>query len=327
VGLLRRCWGKCVWSVTLLAAIAACLVCLESPVLAQASGQAPAQLAPRPKHRIVYSSLLAARLNPLGLENRLWIGYRRRLFNSGKLLLREANIGIAFSPTITPSMARVGGTLEVRPLTVLSLSAAYYFVGFFNTFGFLQSYQSPRDDHSDTQIRAGQDAGRSYTTTGSELQLRAQLLGKVGPIVLRNTTVFYRSQMKLSQGDRLFYNPRIDALVPDGGWAMVNDTDLVWLTPFRLIAGVRFSVVHAFYRDGDYRAGESRDNINTPLMRVGPLLAYVFYDKPERRFNKPTLLMIINWHLKHRFRTGADVSRAIPYFVLGFRVSGELWKR
>lgn len=306
------------WTVVLL--VAASLV-----AEARASAQAAPELPPRPKHRVVYSNLLAARLNPLGLENRLWIGYRRRLFDSGKLLFREANIGVAFSPTITPSMTRVGGTLGVRPLTILSLSASYYFVGYFNTFGFLQSYRSPLDDHSDTQIRDGQDAGLSYATTGSELMLRAQLLGKVGPIVIRNTTVFQRGEMKINAGDRLYYNPRIDALVPDGGWAMANDTDVVWLTKFRLIAGVRFSVVHAFYRDGDYRPGESRDNPSMPVMRVGPLLAYIFYDKPERWFNKPTILMIVNWHLKHRYRTGADVSTAIPYFVLGFRFSGELW--
>ena len=42
-------------------------------------------------------------------------------------------------------------------------------------------------------------------------------------------------------------------------------------------------------------------------------------------FEKPTLLLIANWYLSHRWRTGADVTQAFPYLALAFRFEGTLW--
>ena len=279
-----------------------------------------------PQHRVVYDNLVAARLNPLGLENRLNIGYRYRLYDDPGLLWRDAYVGLAFTPTLNPAVGRLGGTLEVKPLAVLFLSVGYYFVGWFGSFQFLQSYDSPHAAHSDSDLDTGRDAGKNYSTIGSELQLRMQVMGKVGPIVLRNDLNLFHSNLRLQDGQRLNYNARIDAMVPNNGWSLTNDTDLVFLSNFGLVAGVRTSVVHAYYDDDHYKLGESTDNPNMPSVRLGPILAYVFYDRPGARFNKPTLLLIVNWYVTHRYRTGADVSQAVPYLVLGFKCSGELLK-
>jgi hypothetical protein len=40
--------------------------------------------------------------------------------------------------------------------------------------------------------------------------------------------------------------------------------------------------------------------------------------------NKPTILMIGNWWLAHRYRTGVDVSQLMPYFLIGFQVTTDL---
>jgi hypothetical protein len=276
---------------------------------------------------VVYNNLLAARLNPLGLEDQINLGYRYRLYRDPGLLWRDAYVGLALTPTLNPAVARVGASLEIKPLAVLFLSVGYYFVGWFGSFEYLQSYRSPHADHSDTHLDEGVDAGRRYSTIGSELQLRAQVLGKVGPVVVRNDLNLFRCQLDLEGEDRLHYNARIDAMVADGGWALTNDTDLVWLSSFGLVAGIRSSVVHAFYGDRDFVPGESTENPNSPSVRLGPLLAYVFYDRPDRWFNKPTVLLIINWWLKHRYRTGADVSQGVPYLVIGFKFEGDLWQR
>lgn len=294
---------------------------------AVAGAQAPTDAELPAKHRVVYDNLLVARLNPLGLEDQISLGYRYRLYRNPGLLWRDAYAGVAFTPTLNPAVARVGGSVEIKPLAVLLLSVGYYFVGWFGTFEYLQSYTSPHDPHSDTDQDHGVDLGRRYRTIGSELQLRVQALGKVGPIVLRNDLNFFRSDLDLRDGDRLSYNARIDAMVPDGGWALTNDTDLVYLSRFGLLAGIRTSIVHAFYRDGDFVSGESTDNPNTPTVRLGPLLAYTFYDRPGKWFNKPTALLIVNWWVKHRYRTGADVHQAIPYLVLGFKCEGDIWQR
>lgn len=279
------------------------------------------------RHRILYSSLLAARLNPLGLEEQLNVGYHMRLYNNPKVLWRDCFVGFDLTPVFNPAQVRLGGQITVRPIAVLILSARYSFLGWFKTFEYLQSYSSPHEDYSDSALDVGKENDQHYATTGSQLQLQAQVLGKVGPVVLRNDLKFFHNQVNLQGNDRLFYSITIDAMVPDGGWAMSNDTDLVYLSNFGLVAGVRNTVVHAFYRDGDFNAGESTDNPNTPHVRVGPIVAYVFYDKPDRWFNKPTVLVILNWYVKHRFRTGTDVNQGIPYLILGFKFGGDLWSR
>jgi hypothetical protein len=308
------------------AAAHAALACVLVPAVSAAQ---PAEPPPPPlvaRHRIIYENLLAVRLNPRGLEDQLTLAYRARLYGDPRPIWRDSHVGIAFTPTLNPSVARIGGTVELRPLTILSLSAGYYWTPYFGTQGHVQSFDSPFAPHSDSDLEAGDEAGRGYATSGTEVQLRAQLLAKVGPIVLRNDTSFFGGQLDLEGNDRLYYNPRSDLLVPNGGWSFTSDTDLVYLSSFGLIAGVRATVGHALYRDDDYDALDADENPNTPAVRAGPLLAYVFYDHPGSAFNKPTVLAIANWWLSHRYRTGEDVSQAFPYLVLAFRVEGELWR-
>ena len=278
------------------------------------------------QHRVVYDNLLAVRLNPLGLEDRINLSYRYRMYDDPGILWRSAYVGVAFTPTLNPAVARVGGTVEIKPLAVLLLSVGYYFVGWFGSFQYLQSHDSPHAAHSDTDLDEGQEAGSNYAATGSELQLRAKVMAKVGSFAVVNDLNLYRSQLKLKDNHTLFYNARIDAMVPNWGWALTNDTDLAYITRFGLVVGLRTSIVHAFYDEDQYKAGQSKDNPNGPSVRLGPLAAYVFYDRPGSRFNKPTLLLIVNWYLKHRYRTGEDVSQGVPYVVLGFKFSGDLWQ-
>ena len=63
-------------------------------------------------------------------------------------------------------------------------------------------------------------------------------------------------------------------------------------------------------------------------MRTGPLFAWRFGKGGDTdRFNNPTLLVILNWWVKHRWRTGQDVTQALPYIVVGFKFDGELWRK
>lgn len=283
-----------------------------TPALAADEGALP------PRHSVTYSSLLAARVNPLGLEEQLAVGYRLRLYDKPGILWRDAFVGLAFTPVLNPAQLRLGAELTVKPIAVLSLAARYSFLYWLGSFEYLQSYRSPGEEHSDSALDAGKEADENYATGGGQLQLQAQALAKVGPVVLRNDLKVFHTDADLRSGDTLFYDVTVDAMVPDAGWALTNDTDLVYLTRFGLVAGVRTSLVHAFYSESD--------NPNTPHVRMGPLLAYVFYDRPGSLFNKPTVLLILNWYLKHRYRTGADVSQGVPYVVLGFKFGGDLWR-
>ena len=74
----------------------------------------------------------------------------------------------------------------------------------------------------------------------------------------------------------------------------------------------------------DAFANEPISQPNGPTHRVGPALLYTIFDRPDLRFNKPTLILLMQWWAKSRYRTGQDVSAGIPYFVLGFRFEGDL---
>lgn len=279
-----------------------------------------------PRHRLLYMNLLAARLNPLGLEDRLAVEYRLRLWDNPGVLFRDAFVGIGFTPSFSPAVTRIGGTLTVKPLAVLQLAASAYWVSWFGTFQYLQSYTSANAPFSDTDLDEGEEAGRNYDTSGFEAEFQIQALAKVWQIVLRNDLKFYYDDMALNGPDTLFYNIRIDQLVPNEGWSLTNDTDLVWLSDFGLVAGIRTTITHAFFRDDkDFLPGEDTDADSALSVRTGPLIAWVIADDLGAAWNKPTVLVIANWWLKHRYRTGEDVSQAFPYIVLGFRFEGEIW--
>jgi hypothetical protein len=284
------------------------------------------------KHSIQYTNLLAPRINPLGLENRLWIGYQYRLYNKQKTILDGSNLAIFFRPILSPAIALMGATVQVQPAAVLRLRATYSWLAYFGTFQFLQSFQSPHDDWSETRLRALADEGRNYVTTGHQVELEALLQARVKGLVLRSTTIADYNSMKLRGDDDVFYDIRLDTMVPNNGWVLANDTELAWLHDFKtkkrpsLMVGGRVSTVKAFFPDHVYEPGDEIDDPNGPQVRVGPLLGYIFYDRKDRpRFNKPTLLLIPQFNVLHRYRAGRDVSPAFPTVVMALVFSGQLW--
>lgn len=276
------------------------------------------------EQRIAYDTTLGFRVNPLGLELQHNLAYRHRLYESGSLALRDNYFGVALSPTISPSIIRMGGHIEFRPLTVLALQAGVHHVGYVGSFDNLQSYKVASADFSDTGRDEQDEAGRTYPTHGFEAFARATALAKVGPIVIRDDLSFTYSTLSLRDPDRLYYHPRWDVLAPNGGWFLHNDTDVVYLSDFGLIAGARGSLTHAFYPDDALGTSASEENV--PMFRLGPLLAYTFFDEPGAAFNKPTLIGMAQWWLLHRFRTGEDVHQGIPYAAVAFRFEGDLWR-
>lgn len=316
------------WCVILFLAVSLTMVTIAGADESSATGDdtpSGENSTPLPKHRITYENLLVVRYNSLGLEDMLDIRYRLRLYKRSDILYRDAHIGLGFTPSISPAQARIGPSLVIKPLAVLTLTVGYHYSIWFGNFDFLQSYTSPRAPYSDSDLDREDKNGRSYATTGHEAHLGVNLIAKVGPIVISNDlNAFYHDQ-DLRAGDTAFYEARYDMMVRDRGWLLSNDTNLLYLTDFGFIAGLTHSLVHAFYKDDDFLESEPTTNPNGPLLYLGPLAAYIFYDKPERLFNEPTLIFLVTWYLKHRFRTGADVPQAVPCLMLGFSFNGELW--
>ena len=253
-------------------------------------------------------------------------------------------------------MARVSGTLFVKPLAILRLRASYGVLTQYGNFQFTQSYDTPTAEHFTAEYYATTE--NRYATVGSQGIFGALLQAKVGPIAIRNDVNFYRTDIGLKDNtglfgtDDVFYYIQDDIMLAAHGWHMTNDSDVLYLSDSGLTAGIRTTVTKAFYPDDVFLDGESTKDPNGPTVRMGPLIAYTFYDKPEqkKRFNKPSVLLITQWWVKHRYRTGAaadfgesisddsdgnkvavgslgDSIPAMPWFVLGFAFQGELFAR
>lgn len=275
--------------------------------------------------KVVYSNLTVARLNPLGLLEFFEGGYQLRLYGSESAVLKDNFVFFGLRPMATPAWARVAGVLKIQPLSVLQLYAEYAVGGAFGTFGLMQSFPSADADYSETVLDAREAAGLNYAATGSQIELGAQLQLKVGPVAARSNARFIRPNHAIRAGDVALYDVVYDLLIPNRGWAVNQDTDLLWVSDFGFTAGVRWTFSHVFARSAELSRPDA-PNPNANLHRVGPFLAYTFYKEPGARFDEPTVIVIGNWWLKHPFRTGEDVSQAVPYVVVGFRFTGELWR-
>jgi len=199
-------------------------------------------------------------------------------------------------------------------------------VQWFGTFDYLQSYASPTANWSDSAIARGGDVGANYVTTGAHLIFEPTLRLKVGPIAIQNRFAAEYWSMNLRSGDTVFYDPTLDTLVPARGWVLANDLDVVYITKFRLVAGLRYSMVQPIYQATDFRPGEPTGAINGQ-QRLGPILAYTFFRRGYGQFDNPTLILILNWYVEHRFRTGADINVGIPYAALGFLFTSDFLLR
>ncbi len=280
-----------------------------------------------PSFRIAISNLFVGRVNPLGLEDQLRIGLQGVLYRSEKLALRDNFLFFGFTPKVNPAFVKVGPSLEIQPLSVLNLRFGAELISWFGSFGYMQSFQSPFSEYSDTVIDRGKEAGLNYRTSGAHFTFEPLVQMKMGPVAIRNRFSIGYLAMSVRPGDRVFFDPTLDTLVPANGWVISNDLDVLYLSKFKLIIGARYSVVQPLYAPSDYRPGEDVHDNHNGHQRLGPLIAYTFFDKRYARFSQPTLILIANWYLTHRYRTGADVNQGFPYLVLGFAFTADLIPR
>ncbi len=297
-----------------------------------------------PKHSLNYQNLLVLGANPLRGDDRFLIGYRYRLYDRGNKFLDGSGIAVNGHFRLSPAIFFAGAMIEVMPLAVLRLRATYSFVQYFATFGYLQSYASPHDDYSPQQIDEEQEAGTNYAGRGGQLELGGLLQAKAWRIAVRNEAIVYYNHMGLRGDDDVFYDVKIDTLVPNDGWSLTNDSDILYLQELaktrRLTAGVRGTLTKSFFLPASYEPGETAQDPIGHLYRLGPLVAFRFFDDPRRRFNQPTVFVLAQWHLLNPWKTGKvqvddgmggnvdrGVSQAVPTVVLGLNFMGDLVAR
>jgi hypothetical protein len=295
-----------------------------------AASSASAQVADQPPIALAYNNLFAARYNPLGLIDLFRVSLRYRLYEHDSDLLKQNFLGIGATAGLTPTNGRFGILAEVQPLTILQLYAQYELVGYFGVIDTLASFPSAADDFSDTNIeaRGSQPGFENYATYGGQLTLGATVQVKLGPVAARNMFRAIYFHYRLRDGDHVFYDLMYDMLMPNEGWMAQNDLDVLAVIPieqFQLAAGARWSYLHSFYDAGDYAPGTDPATVpDNDIHRLGPLVAFTIEQHPNTRFDRPTIVLIVQWHLVHRWRTGADVDTGVPYLGLAFTFEGDL---
>lgn len=315
------------------------LVMLALAVVSSVASAQTLQYQTPPLHRVVHRNTFALRVNPLGLLYEGRFMYRLRLYESDSLALRDNFIGIGLTPIASPAFIRAGAYVEVQPMTVLGFWASYTFVQYFGTFNLFQSFPTASANYSDKEITrlgmqpngpvnggAGGGAGE-YVTNGTELSIGADFQVKVADIVLRSRARFVRADMRLRDGDTVFYDQFYDVLAPNRGWYFTNDLDVLYQSPNkRLAIGARYTATAHFYEARHFAAGEAIQSNN--MHRVGPFGGYTFKIDDGATFNNPTVFVLIQWWLQNRNRTGTatnpdGVSQALPLIGLGFQMTGD----
>jgi hypothetical protein len=279
-----------------------------------------------PESRIIHRSLAAFRVNPLGLVYDGRIGYRHRLYENESRAMRDNFVGGGLALMASPAYARVGPYVEVAPMSMVTLWAQFSLVSYFGNFDLLQSFESPRSEFSDDELeRLGQldEPEKNYGAIGSELTIGMDLQARVGPAMIRSRARIVRGDLDLREGDRTYYDQLYDVLAADGGWMFTNDLDVAYMgMNNRLVVGLRYTATVPFYGDS-YAAGEPREHDNT-TQRLGPLISYSFSIKDGAAFNAPSVFLVCQWWLDHRYRTGAESSQALPLIGAGFQFYGDL---
>ena len=286
--------------------------------------QQPSPSSQPPRHRLHYHNLTGFQYNPLGIQTDLLLSYRYRLFSPTSQLFQDTFVGGGPIVRVNPAYARAGFGLELQPLMVLCLRAQYEFRGYFATAGMLQSFTGANSEHHDELRKTRGDLEMNYASTGHQVNLQAILRAKVGPVAVLNDFVMTYFQMNLRDSDTVFYDAFIDLLAPGQGVTLANHAHLFYITGEGLTVGVRYTVAHAVYPDEALGPNGQAGDVVTPTHRLGPMFVYEFQDR-GRRFQKPTLAIILNWWLKHRYRTGQQVNRGIPWVAVAFFFSGDLW--
>lgn len=284
---------------------------------------------PPPATRLVHRGLTALRYNPVGLYYEGRLSYRLRLYRDEGPALRDNYAGGGAMVTLTPAYLRVGPYVELAPASFVTVWSSLQYSKYLGGLGILQSFPSPRSDFSDDELdRLDElpdgDPLANYSTSGLELTVGLDLQAKVGPVAVRSQSRLIRADLDLRADDTVFYDQTTDLLMPNGGLSLTSDLDAAYLaTDGRLVLGARYSAGVPFYGSTSYRAGEPEESDNV-THRVGPVVAYTFYSRDGAAFNMPTVLVLAQWWLDHRYRTGQESSQALPMVAVGFRVHGDL---
>ncbi|HUS27153.1 MAG TPA: hypothetical protein VMZ53_01550 [Kofleriaceae bacterium] len=281
--------------------------------------------------RVMASDLTILRLNPVGLETRARIGVQKKLYPSPKPITENNFFFAGFYPKLNPASAQLGIGGELQPASIFNVRVLGEVQKYFGTFGYLQSFASANANYSDHTLADMKDQGAAATVKHFSVQPMLQL--KLGKIALRSLMMFDYWDVP----GALAYEPTFDTLLPDKGWSVATDTDVLFVPGNGLAAGIRHSWVKPMYSGAHFAdaADQAAYDGKNSHHRVGFFGAYTFKDVGPSRFNKPTAILIVSFYVKHKYRAGEPSTfdpghdaddyrtRAFPYLIAGFAFESD----
>jgi hypothetical protein len=310
---------------------------------------------PQPPLRLFYRNLFAARYNPLGLINDFRLSGRAQLYEPDNPITAENFVGLGTSFSVTPAWVRAGPFVEIQPLSILTFAAGVEATGYYGSFNQVQGFADANSPYDDASLKANASPadgsrGSHYPTYGRVGWLEGRFQFKLFNLALRNAARAQYTDLVLRDGQTVFYDQIVDALAQNGGWTVTNDFDGLWFFDDNWILGFRWSLTHSFLadpaggRDAPPQPGDEPFARKLEMNRIGPVLAYRFWDRPWSNFNQPTINLLAQWWVDHPYRTGdgacgestacsekigkfLDASRSsqgVPVIALAFSFNGDL---
>jgi hypothetical protein len=270
-----------------------------------------------------WTETLAARMNPVGLAAEMEFSHRRRIYDASSPLFSSNHAQLGGSLQVTPASVAPALGLELQPLSVLTIRAAYSPIFFFGASGMARSYPSPRVRLGGGAFRPVADGtGGAYALTVHQLVLGSSVQARMNAVVMRLRVEAARVEADLHGDDRVFYDPGRDILVHRRGWVLQGDLDVLWIAHRRLLLGARDSVVTAWYPPDAFAAGDRGALRERATHRLGPVARYALFRSRGGTFDEGNVVVAAQWWLAHPDRAGRSSPAAVPLLQVALQVSG-----
>jgi hypothetical protein len=230
-------------------------------------------------------------VNAPGVQHTLDMEWRWALSSSRDPLRSDAHFSLGVSNAVTPSYSRIGGWLEISPLSILDLRVGVEPTAFFGTFGSLMSFGGYRENFDDSARDARKVEARSGT--GSRVYFSPTLKMRLGPVVA--VTSASLESWRSSASGPLYYEPSRDTLLKVGGDGLLTTSSMILMQRGSGDSGsISFGIGHRLSYVWDApenrseklgfilarQFGQKRFGLNAP--KVGAEVSYYLRD-PSRR--------------------------------------------
>ena len=273
-----------------------------------------------------YSETLLGRVNPLGLEDEFIFSYRIPLFRYATDVLRkDTYVAPLLGISVSPAAFRPVIGFEAQPLRIVTLFVRYEPAFYYGALRSLLSYPSANTDAPVGYFVSGPEPhGQNYAAIVHQFTAGLSLQAEYKRVFARIASRIHYESANLHPEDRVYYDSTFDVLVARKGWVFENDTDIGLSVTPHVKLGIRYATIVTWYPADAYMPGEAQTNLNSPIMRTGPIAQYELGAGEFGPFATAAIFGTANWFVEHRYRTGEEVSRAAPFVGGGFTLTGDL---